>query len=193
MRSTFVVVYDASVLHSGVLRDFLLRLAGTEMFQAKWSERIIAEVIGSVIARQEHLGRPISDEQAAHLAEMMRRGVPDSMVEGFETLEEPIELPDPDDRHVVAVAIRSGAQVIVTDNLRDFPDAVLKPLGMEALSADGFVLSVLDLPSGEIAALRALASQSEALARPPRTVGEIVAGLERAGLVASAARMRDLA
>lgn len=192
MRSTFLVVYDACVLHSAALRDFLLRLAGTELFQAKWSERIIEEVIASVVARQKQRGRPITEEQADHLAEMMRRGVPDSVVERSDRLEDGIELPDPDDRHVVAVAIRSGAQVIVTDNLADFPDVVLAPLGLEALSADRFVLSVFDLPGGEIAVLRALESQAAALSRPPRSVAEIVAGLEHAGLVASAVRMRDL-
>jgi predicted nucleic acid-binding protein len=192
MRSTFVVVYDACVLHSAVLRDFLLRLAGTEMFQAKWSDQIIEEVIASVVARQERRGRPITEQQADHLAEMLRRGVPDSVVERYERLEDAIELPDPDDRHVVAVAIRCAAQVIVTDNLADFPGVVLTPLGLEALSADQFVMSVLDLPGGEIAVLRALESQSAALSRPPRSVAEIVAGLEHAGLVASAARMRGL-
>lgn len=192
MRSTFVVVYDACVLHSAVMRDFLLRLAGTELFQAKWSERIINEVIGSIITRQEEKGRPITVEQAEHLAERMRLGVPDSIVDGYETLETGIDLPNPDDRHVVAVGIRSGARVIVTDNLADFPDQAISPFGLEALSADQFVLGVLDLPGGEIAVLRALESQSRALSRPARSPPELVAGLEHSGLVASAARMREL-
>lgn len=167
-------------------------LAVTEMFQAKWSQKIIDEAVVSVIGRQEEKGRTLTAQQAAHLADMMRRGVPDSVVERYEILEEGIDLPDPGDRHVVAAAIKSGAQVIVTDNLGDFPDDVLAPLGLEALTADSFVLSVLDLPGGEIAVLRALEAQSAALSRPPRSVSQIVAGLEHAGLVASAARMRDL-
>lgn len=192
MRATFVVVYDACVLHSAVLRDFLLRLAGTELFQAKWSDRIVDEAVASVVARQERRGRPITAEQAAHLAEMMRRGVPDSIVEGYEALEEGLELPDPDDRHVVAVAVRAGAQVIVTDNLGDFPENVLAPLGLEAISPDEFVLNVLDLPGGEVVVRRVLEQQSAALSRPPRSVPEIVGGLERSGMVASAVRLREL-
>ncbi|GIU92147.1 MAG: PIN domain-containing protein [Acidimicrobiia bacterium] len=192
MRSTFIVVYDACVLHSAVLRDFLLRLAGTGLFQAKLSNRIIDEAVASVVTRRKQLGRPITDEQAAYLAEMMRRGIPDSVVEGYEALEQGLRLPDPDDRHVVAVAVRSGAQVIVTVNLADFPSHVLAPLDLEAIHPDQFVLNVLDLPGGETAVVRVLKDQSAALSRPPKSVPDLVDGLERAGLVASTARIRGL-
>lgn len=82
--------------------------------------------------------------------------------------------------------------MIVTNNLGDFPDDVLAPLGMEAQSADSFILNVLELAGGEVAVRRVLEEQSAALSRPPRSVPEIVGGLERAGLVASAVRLREL-
>lgn len=70
----------------------------------------------------------------------MNRAVSDCLVTGFESLEAGlISLPDPDDRHVLAAAIHSGAQEIVTFNLRDFPDAVLRPYGVRAIHPDEFV------------------------------------------------------
>ena len=82
MRSTFGVVYDVCVVDSAVLRDFLLRLAVTGMFQAKWSDRIVGEAVESVVARRAEVSESITPGQAEHLAGMMRRGVPDSVVEG---------------------------------------------------------------------------------------------------------------
>lgn len=93
---------------------------------------------------------------------------------------------------MVAVAVRSGAQVIVTVDLADFPKDVLAPLDLEAIHPDQFVLNVLDLPGGETAVVRVLKDQSAALSRPPKSVSDLVDDLERAGLVASTARIRGL-
>ena len=78
----------------------------------------------------------------------MNAAARDSLVTGHEFLIEGLVLPDVDDRHVLAPAVRSGAQVIVTFNLKDFPVAALKPLGVEAQSPDEFVLGLLDLAPG---------------------------------------------
>lgn len=192
MRSTFVVVYDACVLHPAVTRDLLYRLATTGFFQAKWSDRIITEAVRSVVARAAERGSPLTGEQADHLKDRMLYGVPDALVAGFEDLEGGIELPDPDDRHVVAAAVRAGAQVIVTDNIRDFPAGLLGPLGLEVVTPDGFVVNVMDLPGGVDAMLYVLEAQAAALKRPARSVVDIVDGLERAGLVEAVRRIRGL-
>ena len=68
------------------------------------------------------------------------------MVTGWEALVPGIELPDPDDRHIVAAAVRGRADLIVTENLRDFPDETLLLWDLEAQSLDGFLLDQLDLP-----------------------------------------------
>jgi hypothetical protein len=58
-------------------------------------------------------------------------------VSGYEPLIEGLKLPDPDDRHVLAAAVKAGAQVIVTRNLRDFPAADLEPSGLARLPIAG--------------------------------------------------------
>ncbi len=56
-----------------------------------------------------------------------------------------LELPDPNDLHVLAVAIKGGAHIIVTENKKDFPEEILSPFDIEIQSADEFLLSTLDL------------------------------------------------
>lgn len=101
-----------------------------------------------------------------------------------------IELPGANDRHVVAAAIRSGAQVIVTFNLRDFPSDSLSPYNLEAQHPDDFVLNAIDLSPGTV--LRALEEQSAALRNPPVDLLELLTNLQSLGLVQSVARMREL-
>jgi hypothetical protein len=69
----------------------------------------------------------------------MDRAVPDCLVTGYEPLIEGLTLPDPNDRHILAAAIRCGAQIIVTLNLKDFPADVLDPYGVEAMHPDEFL------------------------------------------------------
>ena len=86
---------------------------------------------------------------------MMARAVPDGLVEGYERLIATLELPDPDDCHVLAAAITAQADVIVTLNLRDFPREVLQPHDIEAWSPDQFLRILSDVaPEGMIAAAR---------------------------------------
>jgi predicted nucleic acid-binding protein len=112
---TFTVVYDANVLYPNTLRDLLIRIAQSGTVQAKWTNAILDEM-GRAL-------RPdIPDEKLERLRELMNRAVRDCLVAGYEPLIEGLKLPDPDDRHVLAAAIKAGAQVIVTRNLKDFPN-----------------------------------------------------------------------
>ena len=94
----------------------------------------------------------------------MGQAVPDSLVTGFQPLEEAITLPDPDDRHVLAAAIRANAQVIVTFNLNDFPPAVLAQYDIEAKHRDDFLLDSLDIAPGTL--VRCLTEQAAVLKNP---------------------------
>lgn len=101
----------------------------------------------------------------------------DALVEGYEHLIEKLDLPDPGDRHVVAAAIISKSSVIVTHNLKHFPDRILKPLGIGAISPDEFVLDQIDL-SPELV-LQAVRRHKDSLKNPAVTWNEYLSTLDR--------------
>ena len=117
MSSRLTVVYDACVLYPAPLWDLLLRLVLTDRFRARWSNAIHDEWIHNLLKQRPELDRATLEKTRA----LMDSNVRDSLVEGFEHLIPTIELPDLGNRHVVAAAIHSSADIIVTFNLKDFP------------------------------------------------------------------------
>ncbi len=120
----------------------------------------------------------------------MREAIPDCIVSGHGNLIDGLSLPDRDDRHVLAAAIRSGSQTIVTFNLKDFPMAVLDPMGIEARHPDDFVVDQIDLAPGLV--VGALLEQLAALKNPPMTREQVLDRLRDCGLVQSVAKLREL-
>lgn len=118
----------------------------------------------------------------------MCAAVLDCLVFGFEDLEPAISLPDPDDRHVVAAAIKAGASIIVTFNLRDFPEEELARHGVVAMHPDAFALEVL--ARHPAAVIEVLAMQAADLRNPPHTGLDVLAALERRGLSSLGAAIR---
>ena len=92
-------------------------------------------------------------------------------------------------RHVLAAAIRVGAAVIVTYNLKDFPAETLARFDIEAQHPDDFLVSLLDQAPGTVCA--AVKRQRESLRNPPKTDEELLATLESQGLTQSVARLRQ--
>ncbi|MEU4405464.1 PIN domain-containing protein [Streptosporangium sp. NPDC023963] len=137
----FVAVYDANVLYGNTLRDLLIRIAQAGMVQARWTNEILDETLGNLAA-----DRPdIPADRLSRLRDLMNAAVRDCLVEGYEPLMEGLKLPDPGDRHVLAAAIKAGARVIVTSNLKDFPAEELAIWNLEAKSPDDFVLDQIDM------------------------------------------------
>ena len=182
----FIVLYDACVLHPAPLRDLLIRIANTGVVRARWSHRILDECFESILAQRPEL----KSEALARTRALMNEAVPDCLVEGFDDLIDGLVLPDPGDRHVFAAAIRTGAQVIVTANLRDFPADALAPYDIEAKHPDDFVLETIDLAPA--LAVQVLTEQAAALKNPPRTVADLLRTLHDLGLVQSVAKLREL-
>lgn len=183
---TFTVVYDANVLYPAPLRDLLVRLAMTGVVRVKWTEQILDEVFHNLLENRPDL----SMEKLSRTRGLMNASIRDVLVEGYEPLVDGLTLPDPGDRHVLAAAIRCGAQAIVTHNLKDFPAGKLEPYGVEALPPDEFVLDLLDLAPGAV--LRVLNEQQSSLRNPPRTLEELIDTLENNGLLRSMAEARGL-
>jgi hypothetical protein len=112
------------------------------------------------------------------------------MVMGFENLEAGFgDLPDAGDRHVLAAAVKTRASIIVTDNLRDFPDAILRPLDLEAKDADAFIADTIDLRVAQ--AVPALRRMRERLRRPEKTPETLLLDMEKIGLTLTADALRD--
>lgn len=181
-----VVIYDACVLHPAPLRDFLLRIALSRVVRARWTEEILDECFGSVLRQRPDLNA----KSLRRTRDLMTAAVPDCIVTGYEGLTAGLKLPDPDDCHVLAAAIRAGAQVIVTANLADFPSRVLARYDVEAKHPDDFVLMLIALAPGLV--VQVLKEQAAGLARPPQTIDDLLNTLQAIGLVRSVARVRDL-
>jgi predicted nucleic acid-binding protein len=133
----FIVIYDANVLYPNTLRDLLIRIANQpHLVQAKWTDKILDEMLDALRKNFPD----ISEEKTTRLRGLMNDAVRDCLVSGYEPLIDSLDLPDPDDRHVLAAAIKAGAQVIVTRNLKDFPAEKLAPWNIKAKSPEDFVL-----------------------------------------------------
>jgi hypothetical protein len=184
--ASFVAVYDACVLYPAPLRDLLLRLALTDLFRARWTERIHDEWMRSVLNNRPDL----APEQLQRTRALMDLSVPDCLVTGYEGLIDNLHLPDPDDRHVLAAAIRCQAGVIVTYNTSDFPPEALAHHGMEAQHPDEFVSHLHDLAPAVVCA--AVRDQRETLKNPARSVRELLDTFLSLGLAGTVARLESM-
>jgi predicted nucleic acid-binding protein len=144
--SNFTAVYDACVLYPAPLRDLLMQLALTDLYRARWTNDIHDEWIRNVLKNHPHL----TLEKLTRTKQLMNTHVRDCLVDGYQSLICSIQLPDPDDRHVLAAAIRCQAGVILTFNLKDFPSESLNPYDIEAQHPDTFISHLLDLNSAKV-------------------------------------------
>lgn len=185
--TSFAVIYDACVLYPAPLRDFLMHLALTDLYAAKWSEDIHREWMRNVLADREDLTPAQLDRTRA----LMDRHVRDALVTGYSYLIPSLNLPDPDDRHVLAAAIRSGASLIVTFNLKDFPAQMLAQHDIEAQHPDDFIAGLFDLNPGKV--LEAAAQHRASLKNPPKSVADYLDTLLAQGLPETVSLLKSLA
>ena len=139
MRADFKVVLDACVLANYSLCDLLLRLAETpRLYLPIWSDRILQEV--------QHAHEKLS--WPAHLAQSWQKAVrehfPEAMVEGWESFEDQCSN-DEKDRHVLACAIKAQAELIVSFNLRHFPDGALAKWDKRAVHPQDYLLTLYSM------------------------------------------------
>jgi len=155
----------------------------TSRIRAKWTDQIPDEAFRNLDAR-----RPGISDRLPRIRELLNRAVPDALVTDYEPPTEGLKLPDPDDRHVLAAAIKAGAQIIVTANVKDFPKESLYPSALEAKTPDEFVLDQIDIDDRNVwACVQEIADTRN---NPPETVDDVLDALERAGLVEAVAALR---
>lgn len=138
-------------------------LAVSDLYRARWSNMIHEEWIRNVLKDKPDIER----EKLNRIRNLMDQNAPDALVSGFENLISGLELSDPDDRHVLACAIHCGAEVIVTANLKDFPDDALASYGVKAVHPDEFLLDMLELNPGEF--IHAVSRHRRSLKNPPHS------------------------
>jgi predicted nucleic acid-binding protein len=173
---SFTAFYDAHVLYLSAVCGLLITLTVTGLFRVKWSRAVQEEWISNLLKNRPDLTRG----QWERTRQLMDQHASDALVTGYEDLISGLSLPDPNDRHVLAAAIRGRADVIVTMNRKDFPPEVLAPCGLEAQHPDEFVLPLLDLAPGLV--VSAAQRHRQSLRKPPKTVEEYLETLARQGL-----------
>ena len=186
----FSALLDTCVLVPSRARDVLLEVASTGAYRPLWSSEILAELDRTLrlLLGKREVSPEETDVYLTRLFRQMETAFPDALVTGWESLAETVQLPDPDDRHVVAAARVGRADVIVTDNLADFPPAAL-PAPLTRQSLDEFLLDALDLhPRLIIGAVRAVARRTGRTG-PGMTARDIAAQLQLHGAPAFGERL----
>ena len=135
----FKCVLDTNVIYPLWTRDLLLWFAFYDLYTPKWSNNIFSEWI-DVMKR-----KGVSEEEAFKRANVMNKAFPDALVENYEPLIDSLSLPDMDDRHVLAASIKTNANLIITNNLKDFPKEYLASFGIKAKSPDDFFTDIIDI------------------------------------------------
>jgi len=139
--SRFTAVLDANVLFPIVLRDYLIWLSIYDLYTPKWSGKLLEEFVSIFQKRKMNL----STKQIHRQVQLLNKACPNALVEKYEKLVSSVNLPDENDRHVVAAAIKCNANVIVTYNHKDFPEKYLDSVGLSAVNPDSFIADMIDL------------------------------------------------
>ena len=179
---SFPVFLDTCVLYPVTLADLILRIAEAGVFRPHWSADILDELTRNLADIPG-----VGPESAARRVDAMVAAFPDASVTGYESLVDGMSCHEKD-RHVLAAAVHSDCQVIVTFNLKDFPPESLDTHRLEVVSPDDFLLDQVDLyPRAVTTCLRQQCTDS---LRPKLTPLSLLSALERCGVPRFAAEVR---
>lgn len=133
-----IVVLDACVIYPAPIRDFLLHLAIENLFEPHWSNKIQDEWIRNLLIKRPDL----TETALRKTVNAMNLAFPEANVITSIALEKKLVLPDENDRHVLATAIKAKANYILTFNLKDFPNNYLSKFKVMAISPDDFICDI---------------------------------------------------
>jgi hypothetical protein len=173
----FTALVDACSLVSTLKRNLLLTLAEAEFFRLRWSREILDETERAITRLLEAKGYADASDRAARARYNMERAFAEAEVGDYGALLPACAgLPDQNDAHVLAAALKTQAAMIVTENLKDFPRNILEPLNLEAKSADAFIADTISLDVGRgVAAVRKM---RERFQRPSLTAEDLLLKME---------------
>ena len=179
----FTALLDACVLADVFKRNLLLSLARAELFRPRWSTQILDETERAILKITK--GEADGKKQRAAIERAFR----DACVTGYEALIPAVTLPDADDRHVLAAAIHTKAQVLVTDNLKDFPPDELAKFGIELKSSDEFIADTITLhEQTTFGAIKAMRGRYQ---NPALATGKIIQFAESRSLLSTALLLKE--
>lgn len=184
MSSNYTVVFDACVMYPAPLRSLLMYLALSGQFRARWTEDIHQEWMRNLLVNRPDLAK----SSLERIRDLMDSHVPGALVSGYESLIPSIILPDPDDRHVVAAAVQTRAEAIVTFNLKDFPEESLEPYNLRAIHPDDFITDLMGLNISAV--LEATRRHRASLKNPPFTAQDYLDCLLKQRLPETVSRLR---
>lgn len=177
----FVAFLDTNVLYPPTLRDVLLRLAAAGVFQARWSEDVLDELqraIERYIAGTNPPQPSVAVGGAKYIRKVMEDAFPEALVPrtSYERLIQGM-MNHPEDRHVLAAAVAGRADVLVTSNVRHFPQQACEPYGIEVQDPDTFLVHQFGLAPDLIQTVLEELAQNR---QPPlATPGGILKHLQR--------------
>lgn len=173
----WVAVFDACTLYPFHLRNVIVQSAVDRLVEARWTDAIHDEWIRHLTANSPAI--PIGRLQVTR--RLMNDALPMAMVNDYEEHIPKLTLPDPNDRHVVAAAITTKASLILTWNLRHFPENELKKFGLRKMTPDTFLCSLFDkVPD---LALGSLANARRNLSKTRASASDFIRILESQKLV----------
>lgn len=180
----FKCVLDTNVIYPLWTRDLLLWFANCDLYTPQWSENICREWINVMVRKG------ISLEEAKKRSNIINEAFPHALVQNYSSLIEHLNLPDEDDRHVLAAAIKTNANLIITNNLKDFPESYLVNYGLKAKSPDDFFTDIIDLnPELALKAFKKLVINKK---KPPYNDFEVLDIFRNNGLTDTANYLHSL-
>lgn len=169
---------DTNVVYPVIIRDILFWFAYYDLYTPKWSGHIFNEW------KKVMLEKGVSEQESNKRIEKANAAFPDALVQNYQGLIDHIELPDVDDRHVLAAAIKTNANLIVTNNIKHFPEAYLQSYGLAAKTADDFLTDIIDLNQEQaVAAFKEMVLNKK---NPKQDNFEVLNQLRNAGLIDTA-------
>lgn len=168
---TLLALLDACILVPQRLSSLLLTLAEEGLYEPRWSERILDETERTLVQKLR-----LSPDLALRRMNAMRAAFPEAAVVAFEGLAPSLRC-HPKDRHVLAAVIVGAVDVLVTNNLKDFPAKACEGYDLQTLDADLFLLSLLARDAA--GTRRAIFTEASRLRTPTMTVRQLLASLTK--------------